>query len=66
MIDGSNTGLRSPTSGVRLALFAAAAIGLAGGLTPGPAQAQSASEKPMLMFVQVAEDLKVDAAAKTV
>jgi len=66
MTNVSNAGLRSLTYGVRLALFAAAAVGLAGWLTPGPAQAQSASEKPMLMFVQVAEDLKVDAAAKTV
>ena len=53
----------------RRSLLAFATAGMAGGLGSSvlsiePARAED--EKPMLMFVQIAENLKVDAAAKTV
>jgi hypothetical protein len=65
MHDGDDEAARA----ARRKLLTLAAAGTVGGLTAflsAPDKAQAAKQKPMLMFVQIAEDVKVDAAAKVI
>jgi hypothetical protein len=57
---------QSGASTRRLLLGAVCAAFACVGLLPGPVQAAKPKTRPMLMFVQVAEGVKIDEAAKTV